>query len=270
MSTTDIPEHAVAAARERVERFVLRARRIEAHSLAEDLDKLIALGQAKMNFEVFVNNETEEVVATKGSQELPPEEQLESLAARVRPLLLNDDLLYYAVLKSMKTLTHQVENPRLRAALQTLRDNWKRHIEPTREAAYIVQVEASESAPARYVDDSALASAWLYGDVVHASVKSLQEAEGIDVRERYRAAAPLIARVALAAIGLLNVVRGCQEGGLLGLSEKAFIEEVVVGDQPFEFDAQISHAPPGTRMPDPGEELGPDWTPLGPDFLNPS
>jgi len=66
--------------------FILRARRVEEHSLARDRAALDLL--ARMQFKV-------QVTPSRGTatwiQEFPPEEQVESAAARVRPLILNDD-----------------------------------------------------------------------------------------------------------------------------------------------------------------------------------
>lgn len=74
-----------------LETFVVRARRVVAHSLASD-DKLINSLQS---------GETKFLIPSDGGDatiivEVPPEEQMESLAARVRPVILESEDTYYA------------------------------------------------------------------------------------------------------------------------------------------------------------------------------
>jgi hypothetical protein len=74
-----------------LEAFFVRARRVAAHSVACD-DKLINSLQS---------GETKFLIPSDGGDatiivEVPPEEQMESLAARVRPVILESEDTYYA------------------------------------------------------------------------------------------------------------------------------------------------------------------------------
>jgi hypothetical protein len=65
-----------------LEAFVLRARRVEEHSLAADWDALVELTRMSINVRV----DRSEV---RISYELPPEEVVESAAARIRSCCLS-------------------------------------------------------------------------------------------------------------------------------------------------------------------------------------
>lgn len=96
--------------------FVLRARRIRAHSLAKDAKLLTKLQNPQMK--ITHNPATGE---TKVSMELPPEEQVESAAARVRPLILNREDTYHA--KVMNALMYFGQKAKLSdTGMETLRE----------------------------------------------------------------------------------------------------------------------------------------------------
>ena len=108
-------------ARAAIAAFVPRARRVEAHSLAQDLDALLRL--ARMSFPVLIDrvNGTATMV-----QELPPEEQVESAAARVRPLILNNDPTFHAKFTNALGYFLRAADapPELVEALRGLRAQW--------------------------------------------------------------------------------------------------------------------------------------------------
>ncbi|HEX8509335.1 MAG TPA: hypothetical protein VF635_07545, partial [Propionibacteriaceae bacterium] len=68
-----------------LEFFVLRARRVELHSLAADQEQIVRWATHQMTMEGTASGRTWLV------QRLPREELLESLAARVRPFILQRD-----------------------------------------------------------------------------------------------------------------------------------------------------------------------------------
>src|SRR4051794_21714323 len=85
-----------------VEAFVLRARRIAEHSLLRDQGAMAAV--ARSTFEVGVHPDGTATLRRR----LLPEEPMESLAARVRPVLLKEDPVHYAkVLKAVGGLLHR-------------------------------------------------------------------------------------------------------------------------------------------------------------------
>src|SRR4051812_5390387 len=88
--TEDEAARAERLARDRstVEAFVVRARRIEAHSFAQDRDSLA--GYEKHEIKMRIEGPGEVTI----SVEMPPEEQLESAAARIRPLILQEEQVH--------------------------------------------------------------------------------------------------------------------------------------------------------------------------------
>jgi hypothetical protein len=82
-------DEVIARHRANLEQFVLRARRIEGHSLAVDWAALVSLATPAFKLLSLEDGEV------RLRQELPPEEVVESAAARVRPLLLETDACGY-------------------------------------------------------------------------------------------------------------------------------------------------------------------------------
>src|SRR4051794_3212799 len=75
--------------RSTISRFIDRARRIENHSLARDRAQLLRYANLEIT---LARNDAGDVMATSP---LPPEEPLESLAARCRPFILQGDGIHY-------------------------------------------------------------------------------------------------------------------------------------------------------------------------------
>ena len=204
-------------------------------------------------------------------QDLPPEEVLESAAARVRPLILNDEPSYS--LGTVKALSYflreQSSPPSVVSYLQRLTTLWKSFdSRSTESAAYLVQVgRVDGSEPTTSLSDTELAYAWIYGDVVHGDPERLSATQRHGVRERYRAAAPVVCRIMRAALVTLDFIEQLRELGLLELDDDVFERAVVVGDEPFRDRAAIHMAPYVEGQPPPVPdlvkgELGPEWREL--------
>ena len=116
----------------RVENFVVRARRVKAHSLA---DAGTLRSMTSSSFTVGPHPETGETVLMLSA---PPEEAVESLAARVRPTILQDDLVHHG--KVMTALRLLVTSEEARTLINATADRWKT-IDPKSETigAYAVQ-----------------------------------------------------------------------------------------------------------------------------------
>lgn len=172
-----------------VEAFVIRARRITAHSLAQEPKVLLDLSRSPFTF-VFQPDGTARL-----RQEYPPEEQLESFVARVRPVMLDRDPVYLpTVLKALEYLLQG--RPELQKTCQALRRQWSK-VDPRngKLAAYRVEHGRTGEADISVASDSELALAWLYGDVIHADPTRRAAAGDISIDERYRSAAIAVARI---------------------------------------------------------------------------
>jgi hypothetical protein len=91
--------------RERLGAFVVRARRVLASPLAQDDAQLARAHQVQA-----IGRDERSYLRVW----LPDERELESLAARARPLLLTGDIVYYA--NALASLSALVPIPRLRPA----------------------------------------------------------------------------------------------------------------------------------------------------------
>jgi hypothetical protein len=232
--------------------FVLRARRIEAHSLAADKLALRKLSTMEMTLQ-FRPGEVHGFLL----QTLPPEEQLESAAARVRPLILQDDDVHYAkVLKALGYFAKASPDETLRNAIAAIRSDWNR-IQPKGKniLGAGTQIEDADGNKSKFLSDTELAFAYIYGDVVHTDSTRLAATRMHGVKERFKAAAPVVGFMMVLTIATLNLTRRMRTAGLLELPEDLFTEEVVVTETTFRNEVRAWSAPLGTPIP---QEFGGD------------
>ncbi|WP_406068757.1 hypothetical protein [Micromonospora sp. NBC_01638] len=111
-------------------------------------------------------------------QEFPPEEQVESAAARVRPLILNDDPTHYGkALKALGYLLHITGAPEpVMQNLRGLKAEWTSIQPKGRDVrGYYLQVSKAGSGEFEQLTDNVLGFAWIYGDIVHADAERLDD-----------------------------------------------------------------------------------------------
>jgi hypothetical protein len=251
-STSDVEQRHLA----RLTAFVLRARRVQAHSLYKDYDALERIGTVPFEFEISADG-------VWMTQRLPPEEVVESAAARVRPLLLKqEDAHFQHTLTALGWLLRDNDRADVTQVLVGLKQGWAEFDSKGRGTlAYAVQtgrVDEEEVSP--MISDNVLAFAWIYGDVVHGDAERLAETEQHGVRERYRAAAPLVCRLIMQTTATLHVIEWLIGLGLLTLPDEIFEREVVVTDPVFREHGEVHMAPLGTKVPDSLHgDFGPEW-----------
>ncbi|MGB6764166.1 hypothetical protein [Mycobacterium sp.] len=209
--------------RDRVQRFVLRARRVLAHSLVRNhLDLLSKTAQGTFTVHVEWNQGTGEG-KHRLQMKLPPEEQFESFAARLRPFVMRKESVYWAAvldalekLLSKETLADLVD-------MQTLRDYWSEVVEGSQVAAqaYYVMTNSGQ------LSDVQLADLWLNSDALH--TQPIQSAIGKDVSlsERYKAAAGVYSRIGACLQYTYIFIDHLVSEGLLELDRSAFTQQVV-------------------------------------------
>ena len=241
-----------------LELFVLRARRVEEHSLAADPQQVVRWAEHEMTMEAAPGGRTWLI------QRLPAEELLESAAARVRPFILQRDPIHYGkVLTAIGYLLSPEERAAAAPTLAQLRKMWKQVNPNSREVrAYSVQVGKSDGDTAASLTSDQLAFAWIYGDTVHADAVRQAEAEPFGIRERYRAAAGIVAELIINTVATLNVVRALHAGELLTLGPGILDRDVVVKDTELRHETDFYIGSPGAIPPRPGEPPGPGWQPL--------
>lgn len=210
-------------------RFVLRARRIGAHSLARDRKSLVSLSELKFTGRLRLDG-TMEMRRT-----LPDEEAFESLTARVRPLLVKRESIYYEnVLTAVQARIDAAElaiPDHLDHLLRHLRSAWPRlNVHSADIQRFAVQsAKADGSASTPQVSDTQLVGAWLYGDLVHFDTHG-PKSEGLlfPIKERYSAAVTHVAHAAVLTLHTLDLVMALRELGVIELAEDSLIEDVVV------------------------------------------
>ncbi|MEV7512650.1 hypothetical protein AB0O57_32300 [Streptomyces sp. NPDC091201] len=182
-------------------------------------------------------------------QELPAEELVESAAARVRPLLLEEDPCSY--LKALAAVGFFCRDlPREAREVKAKRTEWRARTKPAASSGYTVMVADTTTGDTASLTDHDLAWAWIYGDVVHHDPTRRREADPFGLAERFRAAVPLITWTMVAAIELLNHIRALHHDGILALRPDVLDQEVVLNSTTWEHTAQALVAPTGTPAPE--------------------
>ncbi|MES9607081.1 hypothetical protein [Actinomadura sp. NPDC000929] len=204
--------------------FVTRARRVEEHSLATDKDRLLAWAQGT----ITVTQTADKKAMIR--QELPEEESLDSLAARCRPFILENDTVHYnKVLKALSYFARR-ENEQIAAAIKELRSDWRQlDVSSEDPLGYTSRTGKVGSPLGDPVAARALAYAWLYGDLVHADYVPASIGEH-DINARFQAGALLVTNIAVKVVATLNLLRVTKEAGLVPIADEVFTETVLARD----------------------------------------
>lgn len=274
-------------------KFVGRARRIEAHSIAADrayLDRL-----ARGEIQVVVGEDGSSAQMTRS---LPAEEAFESLAARLRPLLLAGESIFHE--KVCDAIVEQMEAaagehglaPATRAEIDRMRQNWAdAALSRSAEPGYVVQMTATadgDPVTTPLLSAALLADGWLYLDLVHVDPRGDKvDAALMPLRERYAAAVYSLAQLAMMTLATLDVLRAARDVWL-DVPVDAWEKDVIVGDTTIietgtvyyadiQDDAASSadgagHSGPNSRVTLPdmitdGVSLGPQWKVMDAEYV---
>lgn len=205
----------------RIEAFVRRARRVQAHSLLADLGQFQrwAEGTTAIGLVDGVMSMT---------QDVPPEEAFESLASRCRPFLLQRDPIYWeSTFKSLRAFLKS--DAVFGAGLESLRGSWSSALSPGQDTGFAVA--KPDGVADELVWFATLADSWLYGDLVHADPEAQAAAAGHTLNQRYSAAVLLYGQVAIHVVATLNLIRQAHDKDLLSLDPGVF-EGPVMADVP--------------------------------------
>jgi hypothetical protein len=244
--------------RERVQRFVMRARRVTEHSLVREHKPLLnKLYRGSVDVRVEQNLKTGEASHTL-KLELPPEELFESWAARLRPFTIPKEPVYWVpVLNSVERLLSQGTRTEI-VDMDSLRKSWKDAVEGTGTAqAYFVMTESGR------VTDFKLANEWLNSDALHSQVAQTAVAREVDLNERYYAAACVFSRLGHWVDYTLYFIAFLHGAKLIELDASAF-NDPVVADGRIERKMEMYSAPVGSvPMPTDVSEIDiTKWTPI--------
>lgn len=167
---------------------------------------------------------------------LPDEEIFESLAARLRPLLVPGESVFYK--KVFKALSAAVDasevevSREVRDRLEEVERDWGFFdLESTKVVRYAMQLAAVDgSTITPQVSDRQLAAAWLYGDLVHVDTRG-SKSDGMlfPIKERYSASVTYFAHAAETCVKTLDLVLHLRDMGVVTLSGRSLTDEVIVG-----------------------------------------
>lgn len=250
--------------KETLRRFVLRARRVHAHSIAQDWDELLRHAYGSLDGLLGLDDR---MTITR---RLPADEEVfESLASRVRPLTVKSEPVHYAkVFDAIERLIAEADvEDALRTRLRDLRRYWETsEIQGTQIQEYSVQsVRVDGTEATNMVSDTQLAAAWLYADLVHADAQGpKQEALALPFRERYAAAVRVFSHMAVLTVKTLQLVESLRDARVLAVDDSAWEDDVTVGVSELFKEARVFVAPPGSEMPDLRVplDLAEGWRPL--------
>lgn len=206
-----------------VDRFVVRARRIQAHSLFRDEVRVRAyvVGEMKVRFDA-----QGKVLGVRSP--VPEEEHLESLAARVRPVILQRDGVHLPkVIKSVQHFAEQAGNQEIFDHLTRTGTAFARETATSGTSAFAIQIQNGADSNIREMTDLELADSWLYGDVVHADATHVFAKDGFGVDERFRAAVGVYIRAAVNTVGVLRCIEQLRADGVAVHGDEAFTVDVV-------------------------------------------
>lgn len=242
-------------------RFVIRARRVEAHSLVQDEETL--LGYAKGTFKVTLGFDGAATIR----RPLPEnEEEFESLVARIRPLTLKSEPIYYAkVLGALERLLERCSpSAEVLSEYQALKVSWEAaELQGTQVQGYSVQRSRLDGSEAtKHVSDTQLAAAWVYADLVHADAQGPKaEALAFDLDERYAAAVLVFCGAAVRVVRTLRLIEHLKAANILDLADELWSQKVTVDATEIVEEAEVFMAPVGAPMPNlmTSVEMEEDW-----------
>lgn len=216
------------SSQEIIERFIRRARRVEAHSLVKSGD-IERYSEPSLIFQ-----QSEEGANTLTWQTCENEEAVESLAGRLRALLLPSESIYLAeVFKAIKSLVPGDSFPGDQLEeFNSMVDWFKHRCEEKDNVRYGVQrLDEDGSEKTVVLSDVLIAESWIYMDTVHVDLKG-DKAEGrkLDYFERYKAGVSFFCEFAGVVVRVLNLVRKLAKADLLTLPENIWDELVTCAD----------------------------------------
>ncbi|WP_288766349.1 hypothetical protein [uncultured Varibaculum sp.] len=226
---------------EAIERFVIRARRVEAHSLVKSGD-IERYETPRITYTVFESGNV-----NIRYHVCPDEEAVESLAGRLRPFIVRSEKIY--LLKVVNAIYEQIPIAGLTEkeaeALESIK-NWFIHRHEKKDSErYGIQLISQEDAfSTKLLSDALLAESWIYTDTVHADPKDGKE-EGLKLSysDRYRAASCFFCEFACKVISLLNLVRRLATRNLLEVPDAVWNEAVTYAEAEESDQEQIVSCP---------------------------
>lgn len=211
------------ANRELLGRFVLRARIVRDHSLARNLKVLEVWAAHKLNLSVIVQKEDGKQSVSIDPVPLVPTEQLESAAARVRPIYLKSDGLHYTEpIASLKNIYPDNEELGEWLEADLLPQFQKADLD------YKTNRPKKAPKPGAPRSNRDLAGSWIYGELLHDD--SVRRAAGapMTLGMRYESAMRVVCAQMIPVVRLLEHIENLDSLEPMGLPPGVFTDPVTV------------------------------------------
>lgn len=226
-------------------RFVLRARIVQDHSLAQDIKALEKLTNIDFRLVYQKNSVTGEEYFSFCDINVPHTEQVESAAARVRPVFLFSDGIFYADVLAF-IYEKIADDDKKRIILKLLRE------------CQMADPDYPKSGKGKRAGDGGsgfsnkdLAGSWLYGSLLHDDEKrrTFSDATGIDAA--YHAAVHSVSAMMLCVIKILHFITILVCGSKLDLDPDLWTSDVTFRGTTLSFPGEVSVyvAKVGTPIP---------------------
>lgn len=204
--------------------FVLRARRVESHSLVKSRD----INCYRIPTITMSASEAGEIRIKRHA--CANEEAIESLASRLRPFIVRSESIYLP--KVFSAIKSQVSTDAFavrEAEAFNAAESWFAHRYKNKDSkCYGVQTISTSGVPeTKLLSDALLAESWIYTDTVHADPRGAKaEAQQAGYLERYVAASSYFCEFAAVVVSLLNIVRSLSKQGMLQIPNTAWSEPI--------------------------------------------
>ena len=242
-------------------RFVLRARIVQDHSLAQDIRALEELTKVKFKLILPTGDTAGENGIKFADIKVPHTEQIESAAARVRPVFLFSDGIFYA-----DVLAFLYE--------KIVDDNEKKKILKLLHECQLADPDYPISGKGRRAGDresgysnKELAGSWLYGSLLHDDENRRTFSDTTGIEHAYRAAVYSVPAMMLGVVRILHFIEPLVCDGKLNLDPELWKSDVTFKGTTLSFHGKVSVyvAEVGTAFPqsietDMLEEEG--WKPI--------
>lgn len=208
---------------ETLRRFVVRARIVKDHSLARNLEVLQVWSKAQIPMVVRIDKKSGKASYRVGPIPLLPTEQIESAAARTRPIFLaSEDVHFKKAIKALKRVCGEDSQ---------LNEHLDEKILPN---FYAADPDHPSGRPKKAPDagrprsNKDLAGSWLYGELIHDDKVRREIGEPTDLQVRFEAAMRTVCEQVYIVVSFLKIIENLQEDGIVEIPEGAFTDPVTV------------------------------------------
>ena len=235
-------------AKDTLRRFVIRAKRVEAHSLVKNNDVLNYV-EPKLQIK-YSEGKSAEIKYL-----MPDEEIFESLAARVRPCILKSESVYldkvfHAIEVCMNGQQMEVRDQK---CFTTCRYRFNDLVSKRSGMSYSVQLfDADNKALEAPLTDLQIGEAWLYSDLVHSDPHGDKaKAAELSYRDRYYAGTSFFSTLTVVVINTYRLITLLNEKYEWHIDEDAWQEQVTLSEKDSEIEISNMYVlPVGTIIPE--------------------